>query len=87
MKLECKVRVIDRKNVSNGFSAKTKSSRGVIGLSKSDEWVFIIRLYKDNVVKRYKIRDNVQTVLNRCVNDGLCTIQFKDPPHDIQLSE
>ncbi|CAF1255359.1 unnamed protein product [Rotaria sordida] len=87
MKLDCKIKIQNRQR-TNGLST-LKSAKGVIGLAKSnnDEWVLIVRLFKDTNATQYKLRENVQSLLHKCINNGMATIQIKVPSHDIQLSE
>lgn len=35
----------------------------------------------------FQLRDNIQALLHKCINNGMATIQMKVPPHDLQLSE
>lgn len=87
MKLDCKIRIQDRQR-TNGTST-LKSAKGVIGLAKSNnnEWALIVRLFKDTSATQYKLRQNIQALLHKCINNGMATIQIQIPPHDIQLSE
>ncbi|CAF1580998.1 unnamed protein product [Adineta steineri] len=87
MKLECKIKIQDRQR-TNG-SSTLKAAKGVIGLAKSntDQWVLIVRLFKETSTTQYKLRENIQALLHKCINNGMATIQIKVPPHDIQLSE
>ncbi|CAF4472245.1 unnamed protein product, partial [Rotaria magnacalcarata] len=87
MKLDCKIKIQDRQR-TNG-SSTLKAAKGVVGLAKSnnDEWVLVVRLFKDTNATQYKLRDNIQALLHRCINNGMATIQIKMPPHDVQLCE
>ncbi len=55
MKLDCKIKIQDRQR-TNG-SSTLKAAKGVIGLAKSngDEWVLIVRLFKDTSATQYKV--------------------------------
>ncbi|CAF0923430.1 unnamed protein product [Adineta ricciae] len=87
MKLDCKIKIQDRQR-TNGL-ATIKAAKGVVGLAKSnsDEWVLIVRLFKDTSATQYKLRNNVQALLHKMINNGMATVQIKTPSHDVQLSE
>ena len=34
-----------------------------------------------------QLRQNVQALLHKCINNGMATIQIKVPPHDVQICE
>lgn len=55
MKLDCKVKIQNRQ-ISSGAST-LKAAKGVIGLTKSnnDEWVLVVRLFKDANATQYKV--------------------------------
>ena len=55
MKLDCKIKIQDRQR-TNG-SATLKSAKGVIGLAKSngDDWILIVRFFKDTSATQYKV--------------------------------
>ena len=55
MKLDCKVRINDRQRVHG--SSTLKAAKGVVGLAKSngDQWVLIVRLFKDVHPTQYKV--------------------------------
>ncbi len=56
MKLDCKIKIQDRQR-TNG-SSTLKAAKGIIGLAKSngDEWVLIVRLFKDTSATQYKVQ-------------------------------
>ena len=55
MKIDCKIKIQDRQR-TNGL-ATIKAAKGVVGLAKSnsDEWVLIVRLFKDTSATQYKV--------------------------------
>ena len=55
MKLDCKIKIQDRQRTTG--SSTLKAAKGVIGLAKSnsDEWILIVRLFKDTSATQYKV--------------------------------
>lgn len=84
MKLLCNISVGNRL----APNLKRKSAKSTLALCKQPkckEFCIIIFTSQNKHGTKYNIRDNVQQLFTRCMNEGKSTIQFKDPPHDVYI--
>lgn len=82
MKLLCSALLVNRA----APNAKTKSANSTIALCKqpgTNEFCIILFTARNQQGTRYNLKNNIEKVFARYVNEGKSTIQFKQPPHDI----
>lgn len=84
MKLLCNVSIGNR----SAPSIKRKSGNSTLALCKqpgSGDFCIILFSAQNKSGTKYNLKNNVQQIFSRCVNEGKSTIQFKQPPHDISI--
>ncbi|XP_033127782.1 leucine-rich repeat protein 1-like [Anneissia japonica] len=94
MRLTCNAEVVNRQLSSQGMSKKVRPVRSFlsIGRSKSTDSktgaVFLLLCTaKDRVGTKYKLRENVQNVFTKFVQEGKATIRLNTPAFDIHLQK
>lgn len=88
MKLVCNVYVYNRQLPLTSLNNKRKHVKSTLALCKhpnNNEFSIILFSGVNKSGTKYKLNGNILQVLNKFVNDGKTTIQFKVPPHDIQI--
>lgn len=85
MKLLCDISIGNRL----APKLKRKSAKSTLALckeSKSKDFCIILFTGQNKNGTKYHLKDNIQQIFSRCVNEGKSTIQFKLPPHDIYIN-
>lgn len=88
MKLICEVSVFNR--LAPQVKPRSQQSTLALGFAsttdKTLEKLFLIHFTNTNKTgTRYKVKQNIERVFMRFVNDGKVTISLKQPPHDLQI--
>lgn len=85
MKLVCNVFVGNR-SVPNQAVMRRKHVKSTLALCKhpnTKEYSFILFNGQVKNGTKYNIKGNIKQVLTKFVNEGKCTIQLNNPPHDL----
>lgn len=82
MKLLCDISVGNRL-APNIKRKSVKSTLALCKEPKSQEFYIILFTAQNKNGTKYGLKDNIEKIFSRCVNEGKSTIQFKKPPHDI----
>lgn len=84
MKLMCNVEVSNRLCEGNGRRKSKKSCLSIGKLSSSDNELYILLQTLENKQgTKYKLKDNIEIVFTKCIDEGKMTIRLKEPPYDI----
>lgn len=93
MRIKCSLQIGNRELPSLGFSSKrkihTSLSLGRHPSSCSEKgtlFVLVCNMQNKNGTK-YKVRGNIPQVFAKFADEGKATICFKDPPHDLIISD
>ncbi|KAJ9582469.1 hypothetical protein L9F63_003162 [Diploptera punctata] len=87
MKIVGNVEICNRLLPSLNIAGKGRSQWSSVGIGKlhgKDSELFILHQSAQNKLgTRYKVKNNIEQVFTRFVNEGKATIRFKSPPHDL----
>lgn len=86
MKIHCTVSVVNRLLPNLPANLRKRPAKSTIALCKhpkNEEYCLILFSGQNNNGTKYPLKDNIKQVLTRFVNEGKCTIQLKNPEHDI----
>lgn len=88
MKILCETSV--QNNISSTQINRWQKSTLAIGVhppgGKINSEAFILLFTNTNKIgTRYKLRQNIEKIFARFLNDGKATISFKEPPHSVQI--
>lgn len=87
MKILCETQVINRQLPN----AKSRTAKATLAIGyhppgKENAELLIIHFTPQNKIGvRYKVKDNLEKVFTKFLNDGKATISFKTPEHNIQI--
>lgn len=87
MKLVCTIATGNRQLSKFALKSQNKHVKSTIALCRhpknENDFMLIHFTAQNKVGTKYRLTDNVQSVLTRFVNEGKATIQFKEPTHDL----
>lgn len=84
MKIFCDVQIINRLAGANTQSRSQKSTLAIGSGPKNDEQVFLIHFTNTNKCgTKYNLKDNLEQVFCKFLNEGKATIRLKTPPQDL----
>lgn len=91
MKIICEAKIVHRgpQPVSEFKSSKLKSTLAIGHYPPNKENSDIVLMVFSSANKnglRYKIKNNIEKVFLKFVNDGKCTLSFCIPSHDVQIT-
>lgn len=87
MKIVCTIFVENRQLVGVKRPRKfVKSTLALCKCPKNTGYCIIIFTSADKTGKKYDINGNIKMILTRFINEGKCTIQFKQPEHDLYVT-
>nr|CAH7746246.1 unnamed protein product [Callosobruchus chinensis] len=89
MKIACNVFVTNRAYSTVSLNKTRKYLKSTLALCKhpnNKEFCMILFNGQNQKGVKYQIRSNIQQVLTKFVNEGKCTIQFKQPEHDVYVT-
>ncbi|XP_069772477.1 leucine-rich repeat protein 1 isoform X2 [Narcine bancroftii] len=96
MKLQCEVEVINRMLPTFGMKNKGKGNRAVLSIgkhydrgikNKSTTIHLLICTLKDKSGCKYKVKENIENVFTKFVDEGKATIRLKEPAVDVCLNK
>lgn len=84
MKLLCDIAVGNRL-APNVKRKHAKSTMALCKHSKSNDFCIILFAGQNKNGTKYNIKNNINQIFAKCVNEGKATIQFKEPPQDLYI--
>ncbi|XP_045423745.1 leucine-rich repeat protein 1 isoform X1 [Lemur catta] len=93
MKLHCEVEVVSRHLPALGLRNRGKGTRAVLSLcqqtprSHPRPACLLISTLKDKRGTRYELKENIEQLFTKFVDEGKATVRLKEPPVDICLSK
>ncbi|XP_069320707.1 leucine-rich repeat protein 1 isoform X2 [Eulemur rufifrons] len=93
MKLHCEVEVVSRHLPALGLRNRGKGTRAVLSLcqqtprSRPRPACLLISTLKDKRGTRYELKENIEQLFTKFVDEGKATVRLKEPPVDICLSK
>lgn len=88
MRVLCEASVIDR-NQPQHKGRRLKSAISIGYHSRNEEKAEMFLLHENVANKtgrRYKVKQNINKMFLKFLNEGKATISFKEPPHDLQIN-
>jgi len=89
MRVKCQIKVINNSFATRGFGATSgKSAQATLFVAKvsTDDVLLVYCTAKDKQGIKHKVKDNVECIFGRFIQEGKATIQLKDPPVSICIS-
>lgn len=89
MKIVCTTFVDNRQLVELSVKKTRKFVKTTLALCKNPKntgYCMILFTSQDKTGKKYDVTGNIKMVLTRFINEGKCTIQFKQPGHDLCIT-
>lgn len=89
MKIVSTVFVDNRQLVGASIKQRKKFVKATLALCKNPKnsgYCMILFTSQDKTGKKYDVSGNIKTILTRFINEGKCTIQFKQPEHDMYVN-
>lgn len=89
MKIVCTIYVDNRQLVGLSVKKPRKYVKATLALCKNPKnsgYSMILFTSQDKTGKKYDITGNIKMILTRFINEGKCTIQFKQPEHDLYVN-
>ncbi|XP_026464154.1 leucine-rich repeat protein 1-like [Ctenocephalides felis] len=84
MKIFCDIQIVNRLANANTQSRSQKSTLAIGAGLKDDKQVFLLHFTNTNKSgTKYNLKDNLEQVFCKFVNEGKATIRLKTPPQDI----
>lgn len=87
MKIICETTVVNR--LYPQAKNRTQKSTVAIGThppnKENTEFFILVFTAQNKTGTRLKIKENIQKVFTKCLNEGKVTISFKIPEHDLQI--
>lgn len=90
MKILCETSVVNRVSQANLSSRYLKSTLAIVkqpSSSGNDAAEINVLLFttQNKLGQRYKIRNNINKVFTRCIEEGKITLSFNNPEHDVMI--
>lgn len=89
MKIICTIFIDNRQFVGLSVKKPRKFIKSTLALCKNPKntgYCIIIFTSQDKTGTRYDVNGNIKMILTRFINEGKCTIQFKQPEHDLYVT-
>lgn len=91
--LQIKMKIVCETNIINRLypQAKNRAQKSTVAIGthppNKENTEFFILLFnaQHKTGTRYKIKDNIQKVFTKCLNEGKIQISFKEPEFDLQI--
>uniref|UniRef100_V9KPS3 Leucine-rich repeat protein 1 n=2 Tax=Callorhinchus milii TaxID=7868 RepID=V9KPS3_CALMI len=96
MKLQCEVEIVNRSLPTFGFRTRGRGTRAVLSIGKHHDRGsktnpvtphLLVCTSKDKAGCKYKLKENVEQLFTKFVEEGKTTIRLKEPALDICLSK
>ncbi|XP_075803880.1 leucine-rich repeat protein 1 isoform X3 [Microtus pennsylvanicus] len=93
MRLPCEVEVLSRHLPVLGLKSRGKGVRAVVSLCQAPHAesggraCLLVSTMKDKRGTRYELKENIEQLFNKFVDEGKATVRLKEPPVDICLSQ
>ncbi|XP_041514448.1 leucine-rich repeat protein 1 isoform X3 [Microtus oregoni] len=93
MRLPCEVEVLSRHLPVLGLKSRGKGVRAVVSLCQAPRAesggraCLLVSTMKDKRGTRYELKENIEQLFNKFVDEGKATVRLKEPPVDICLSK
>ena len=89
MRIHAEVDVVNRQLATHGLKKNGKKLKSHLAIGKKplaegNSEVFLMLSNNSNKQGvKYLIKNNIETMFTKMINEGKSTIRFKDPPHDL----
>ena len=89
MRIHAEVDVVNRQLATHGLKKNGKKLKSHLAIGKKplaegNSEVFLMLSNNNNKQGvKYLIKNNIETMFTKMINEGKSTIRFKDPPHDL----
>ena len=89
MRIHAEVDVVNRQLASHGMRGKGKKMKSHLAIGRKpltdgNNEVFLMLSNNTNKAGvKYMIKNNIENMFTKMINDGKSTVRFRDPPHDL----
>lgn len=88
MKIHCTVCVVNRLLPNLSANVRKRPVKSTLALCKQptkEEYCIILFSGQNKTGTKYPLNGNIKQILTRFINEGKCTIQLKNPEHDLGI--
>lgn len=88
MKISCETNIVNRlqPNMKNRVLKSTLAIGAHPPNKENPEYYLILFTATNKTGTRYRIKNNIEKVFTKCLNQGKITVSFKDPQIDLQMN-